>query len=246
MSDAPSPLDAPPAGRDRPPPRSQQLSRFMAMPVLFATALMLATAVLAGLVWWGGSADGDRVTFDLTGRCAADAAPLVEARMGEVGLGDPTLQRVGDDRLRVTATLPGLDDDRAHIPGLLGARGWVDIARGDTVVLDRTAVTEASIRLDEGGAAYAWLDLTREGVEALEAALAADPDGELTIRLDGETAAIRPNTRGIKDDGIRIVSPGEMTPRTRMRIAADTVIRLNHGPLPCGLSAGPVADVAAP
>lgn len=226
-------------------PRTTPMRRFMAAPLLFATALMLATAALVVLVWIGGTPEGARVSIPLRGTCAAEARELVAARAAEIGLGDPQLE-VRDGALVVTATLPGLEDDEAKIPALLAARGWLEIAQGDTVLVDRTAVIEASLRLDEGGTAYTWLDLMPDTVPTLEAALEADPEGDLTIRLDSEIAAIRPNSRGIKDGGIRVSSPGELTPRERMRIAADTVIRLNHGPLPCALSPGPLTPVASP
>lgn len=225
------------------PPRAAALSRFMAAPLIVATLLMIATVTLAALAWFGGSADGDRVTIRLAGTCAADALPMVQARAETVGMGDPELALDGG-AIVLTATLPGLEDDATSIPRLLSRRGWLEVRQGDTVVLDGSKVKEASIRLDEGGAAYTWIDLDKQSVAPFQAVLDADPEGELTFYLDDEVAAVRPNTRGIKDDGLRIVAPGEMLPGARMKIAADTSIVLTHGPLPCALVAGTPTPVA--
>ncbi|MEC7946277.1 MAG: hypothetical protein VX265_01845 [Myxococcota bacterium] len=230
------------------PPRPAPLRRFMAAPLIVATLLMLATALLAVLAWMGGTASGDRVDLQLRGACAAEALPLVRARAEAVGLGDPELS-LQDDMLVLTATLPGLDDDGTAIPRLLSRRGWLEVRRADTVVLDRAAVTQAAIRLDESGSPYVWVDLDKDAVAAFQAALDADPSGELTFYLDDEVAAVRPNSRGIKDDGLRIVHAGDAKPAVRMRIAADTSIALTHGPLPCALEAGvptPVARAGSP
>jgi hypothetical protein len=220
----------------------------MAAPLIVATLLMIATVTLAALAWFGGTADGDRVSIRLEGACAAEALPMVQARAESVGLGDPEIA-LDAGAVVVTATLPGLDDDATAIPRLLSRRGWLEIRQGDTVVLDGSKVKEASIRLDEGGAAYTWIDIDKESVAPFQAALDADPEGELTFHVDDELAAVRPNTRGIKDDGLRIVAPGEMLPAARMKIAADTSIVLTHGPLPCALSTSapsPVAGAGSP
>jgi len=230
------------------PPRSAALSRFMAAPLVLATVLMIATATLAVLAWLGGTADGDRVRLRLEGSCAAEALPIVQARAEAVGLGAPELA-VADGALELTATLPGLDDDATAIPRLLSRRGWLEVRQGTTVVLDRSAVTEASIRLDETGAAYTWIEVPPEPLAALQAVLDDDPNGELTFYLDDEVTAVRPNSRGTKDGGLRIVTPGEILPAARMKVAADTSIVLAHGPLPCDLSPGaptPVAGTGSP
>lgn len=226
------------------PPRSAALSRFMAAPLIVATLLMIATVTLAALAWFGGTADGDRVTIRLEGACAAEALPDVEQRAASLGLGDPEFA-LEPGAILVTATLPGLDDDATAVPALLAQRGWLEVRQGTTVVLDSDAVIEANIRLDEGGAAYTWIDLRPEAVAPFQAVLDADIDGELTFHVDDTLAAVRPNSRGVKDDGLRVVAPGDMKPAQRMKIAADTSIVLTHGPLPCALSAGTPEPVAA-
>jgi hypothetical protein len=227
------------------PPRSAALSRFMAAPLIVATVLMTATVTLAALAWFGGTADGDRVTIRLSGACAAESLPHIKERATSVGLGDPEFtQEPGV--IIITATLPGLEDDATAVPRLLGQRGWLEVRQGETVVLDSDAVIEANIRLDEGGAAYTWLDIKKEAVAPFQAVLDADIQGELTFHVDDELAAVRPNTRGVKDDGLRVVAHGDMKPAVRMKIAADTSIVLTHGPLACALNASAPVPVASP
>lgn len=233
-----------PPSKNALPPRSAALSRFMAAPLIVATLMMLATVTLAALAWFGGTADGERVTIRLAGTCAAESLPHVKERATSLGLGDPEF-RQEPDAIVVTATLPGLEDDATAIPALLARRGWLEVRQGDTVVLDSDSVIEANIRLDEGGAAYTWLDIRKEAVGPFQAVLDADIHGELTFHVDDELAAVRPNTRGVKDDGLRVVSPGDMKPGVRMKKAADISIVLTHGPLQCALDAGVPVPVAA-
>lgn len=246
MSESPPPdrpVNAPPIGAGQMlAPRSASFQRFMALPVAFAVILMVATGVLAMLSWFGGSATGARAHMVFQGTCAAEARPLLAARAEAMGLGEPEWSLVGD-RLELTATLPGLDDDLEAVPRLLSRRGLLELRRGTTVVVSRDQVEGASIRLDEAGAAYTWIDLSSAGIEALEAALEADPEGELAVISDSTAAIPRPNSRGVADDGIRVLPVAE-TPGQRMRRAADLAIVLTHGPLTCDMdvvSATPVA-----
>jgi hypothetical protein len=237
-------VNAPPIGTGKMlAPRSAAFQRFMALPVAFAAILMLATGALAALSWFGGSASGPRAHMVFQGSCAAEARPLLAARAEAMGLEKPEWSLVGD-RLELTATLPGLDDDLEAVPRLLSRRGQLELRRGTTVVVAPEHVEGASIRLDESGAAYTWIDLSKAGITSLEAALEAEPDGELTVISDGTEATPRPNSRGVADDGIRVLPVAE-TPGERMRRAADLAIVLTHGPLTCDInvvSATPVAD----
>lgn len=238
------PVNAPPAGDGQAiAPRSEAFQRFMAVPLVFALILMTATGVLAALSWFGGEATGPRATIVLQGACAAEARPLVEARAAAMGVAEAQWSLVGD-RLTLTATLPGLDNDLEAVPRMLSRPGRLALRGPGGPVIGPDQVAGAQIRLDESGVAYAWVDLTKDGVTALEAALAADPHGELAVTVDDQALLSRPNTRGVKDDGIRVLSSGKL-PRDRMQAAADLSILLSHGPLPCALAVESAAPVAA-
>jgi hypothetical protein len=236
MSDAP---------KNHPKPRSGPLTRFMAAPVILAVILMVATVTLGALSWFGSSASGPRVRIHFTGTCAAEAAPIITMRGAAIGLGEPELKVQGDG-LVLQVTLPGLEDDLTHIPRVLSQPGRIEVVQGETAIVTREQVTNASIRLDEGGAPYAWLDLKPEAIKALEAALLAAPNGTLDVRMDGEVLATRPNSRGIKNEGLRIITPGEIKPTRRMQIAADTSIVIESGVIPCDLRIAEVTPVTAP
>ena len=217
----------------------------MAAPLIVATLMMLATATLAALVWMGGTASGERVAITLEGPCAEDASGLIEARVHAIGLGDPEVQ-LQTGQLHILATLPGVEDELETIPAVLGQPGNIEIHSEGQVILSRGEVREASIRLDEAGAPYVWLDLDPAAIPQLEEQLAANPEGEWHFFIDGSLAAVRPNSRGIKDDGLRLIAPGDMTPAERLRRAADASIVLSHGPLPCALQATTTTALASP
>jgi hypothetical protein len=220
------------------PPRPAALQRFMLAPVIFATLLMLAAVGLFVASMVGGSARGDRVELRLEGPCAAAALPLVQARIDAVGLGDPLLE-LKDGALALQATLPGLQDDHAAIPALLSRRGAFEVVGPGGPITRPDDVLAAQVRLDESGAAYTWVDLRPEAVEAVEAAREADPEGELQLVIDGAPTVPRPNSVAVVEGGLRVL-PDMQDPRQRMRIATDHAIALEHGPLPCALTAAGV------
>ncbi len=240
------PINAPPIGHgERLAPRPAEVQRFMAAPLILASLLMLATGTLAVLSWIGGTADGDTVRMTFAGTCAAEAAPFVEARANAMGLGTPRVS-VESSGLSVVAQLPGMaDNERDHVPAVLARRGWFVAGPAHAPIFDRAGIDEASIRLDESGMPYTWLDLKPLALEALEAAAKADPEGEMAISLDGHTAPARPFNKPINENGIRVL-PGDGLTRDRMQVAADHTIVLTHGPLPCDLQVVSVETVTQP
>ena len=245
MSEDPTPVNAPPSGGGKHfAPRSEAFQRFMAAPLIVASVLMLATASLAFLAWRGGTAEGERLQVELTGSCGAEAAPILAARMDEMGLGSPTAT-VSDTGVTLIATMPGSqDDEAAHVPQMLARTGHLLAGTAEAPLFTHEGVEEAQIRLDESGLPYTWLTLSPVALKALEAAAAGDPDGELPLSVDGIVAPSRPHDKPINEGGIRLL-PGDGVTRARMRVAADHAIVLTHGPLPCPLSVGAVRVVAA-
>ncbi len=228
------PPDAPPpTGADSPlalPPRSEAFRRFMAAPLFFALALMLATGLLAVLAWRGGAAVGERV--DLVFEGCPEARPLLLARAEAIGLGEPLLDTDGD-RSTLRVTLPGLEDDRVAVPALLLRPGRLRLLAQGAPLAQDSDLTVAQVRLDESGMAYTWIELEAEALTRITEAVAADPEGFIDIEMDGEIVARRPNFREVADGGIRIIDEGEQPARDRMRRAVDRAILLTDGPLPC-------------
>lgn len=241
MSEELPPVNAPPAGEGRTfAPRSEAFQRFMAAPLIVASILMVATATLAVLAWIGGTAEGDRLRIDLNGSCSEAALPLFQARVDEMGLGDPRVTSTTTG-IRIEATMPGTSDEEAdQVPTLLARRGILTAGPPDAPVFTRDDIEGAEIRLDESGLPYTWLDLTKDALTALDAAAEATPDGEMPIRVDHIDAPPRPYSKPVSEGGIRLL-PGEGITRERMRAAADHAIVLTHGPLPCDWRVGAVS-----
>lgn len=236
-----------------PTPRPPEAQVFMALPLLFGALLMVSVLTLGVLVYRGFSPQGERLSMRLEGACAAEARPVIEARIATVGLGAPEVVLEGERVLRVTATLPGQDPDqeRTAIPRLLSRRGWFGVrakgkgkgeGEGEGELVSGEAVVGATLQLDESGVAMAVVTLEEAVARALSAHVLADPGGALTLWLDGELLAERPNTARIVGTELRILG-SEGAPRARMAAAAAQVVVLQSGPLPCDLAVAEVVRV---
>ena len=239
------PVNAPPFGANtRLAPRSDAFQRFMAAPVILASVLMLATALLALLAWIGDTADGARVAVVLSGPCAEGSPPTLLARANEIGLGQPEVTVTGPQQVRLVATLPGRTEaEQTEVPALITRRGHVLAGNASAPIFTREHVELAQVRLDESGMPYTWLQLSPPALEAMAAATEADPEGEMPLQVDTRSAPARPFSTTVSDGGIRLL-PGEGDTRARMRVATDDAIVLTHGPLDCSLTVDSVTTVA--
>jgi hypothetical protein len=135
--------------------------------------------------------------------------------------------------------MPGLPDDATAMPALLTRPGRFTVNHNSAVLAENADLRMVEIRLDESGMPYTWVQLGPEAVERLRAAIAADPQGKLVLRLDDEVVSERPNTAQMTDDSLRVVT-GEGMTADRMRVAADRAIVLHNGPIPCALETATV------
>lgn len=230
------PLPSPPVDGGAPPgfqPRSEAFRRFMVAPIVVAGLLFAATGALVLAAWRGGTAAGDRVVMRFSGDCAAAGAPVVLARAEAIGLGEPALAVEGRV-VSLTATLPGLPDDRSAVPALLARSGRFEATGATGRVLSNAELASAQIRLDESGLPYTWIGLRPTGVEAMKALRAADPTGSMQLRIDHEQPTPRPNDIDLEDDGLRVLTSEGPTDR-RMREAADRAILIEAPMLDCDL-----------
>jgi len=219
----------------------------MAAPVLFACGLLVAIGVLLLLTRMGGSADGERLEIRFEAPCLSggiSVGELIAARADAIGLGEPVLTSAGGDLL-LTATMPGAKDDATTIPALLARTGALSIHRpGDPSALITTdRVTRVSLEFDDSGMPLTRVKLDLEGIEAFEAAAKADSAGSLEIRIDGQTAAVRPNGVPLEDNAVDVIT-GDGPTAERMKRAVDRSIILRHGPLPCTVRVRSVQPVA--
>ena len=224
-------------------PRPKLATLFMTLPILFGGGLMAAVGGLALVAWIGGEATGERVEIVLEGACAAAAAPMVEQRIAQIGLGEPVID-VGAGGITITATLPGLDDavERQSIPQMLASAGELTVTQGEEVLFSRDAVERAELQLGDAGEAIAVVIITEAAQERMNVAIDAAPKGTLQIRMDGTILVDRPSIGRVVEQELRIIDDAEVPPDLRMRAAIDRVLVLTHGPLPCPLS---VASVTA-
>jgi hypothetical protein len=218
------------------PPRPKAAVIFLALPLVFAGALLAALALLFLMSHIGGEATGTRVALRFDGPCAAEALPLVEARAASIGLGEPVFA-ARDGQLHLTATLPGLPDDMRAMPALLVREGRVEVRQGMVVLANNGDMAKIVLEASGEGSPYTWLGLKPDAATRVAAALEADPEGQLEIVVDGEIVAERPNSISLKNDGLRLVT-GQGEAEARMRTAIDWSITLRHGPLPCALQLG--------
>lgn len=210
--------------------------------LLLAIPLGISAVALAGALWFvfqdeGRIALGDRVTLHFQSACP-EAAAVVQERADLIGLGQPALV-AETGGFALTATLPGLPDDRTAIPALLAKPGRLTLQVGGREIADGTDISGASVALDAGGNPYARLDLNPLAATALREAIAAG--GALDLRLDEAVLLHQDPAEAPAKDQMSIYPPdGEA--QARMRAATDWTILLVSGALPCEVSAASVVQ----
>jgi hypothetical protein len=211
---------------------------FRAAPILLAVLLAGSIAALAFLSWRGGTASGDRVEITFVAPCPVDGwKTLLADRARAIGLGQPEVHSDGAT-VTVTATLPGLADDRTAIPALLAREGTLVMRLDERVLATRADLVSAAPSVDEAGQPYASLTFTPEAA----ARIAEAGDGhDMTTLIDGEPRAAWLSTDTLETNTVRLLEGGADN-RERMRRAADDAIVLSHGPLPCAVRVASVAD----
>lgn len=214
-------------------PRSKAASMFMAAPIVFASILMLAIAVLAFLAWKGGSATGERVKMTFSSSCMAEAKPIIMARVEELGLGQPFAE-IRNDVLELTATLPGLESDQLEIPKILSQQGLLRVMDGDNQLATQEDIKSVSLDLDESGMPIVKVIFDPTVHQQLAQHIDAAPREMLLIHIDEEDQVERPNSAKLGDE-LRLVAQTGDT-RAQMKVSADRTIVLNHGPIPCEVS----------
>jgi hypothetical protein len=204
---------------------------FRGAPVILAVLFVVSIATLALLTWRGGRAGGDRVAMTFVAACPVDTWQLlVAARARDIGLGDPDVRSDGAS-VTLTATLPGLADDRTAIPALLAREGKLEMRLEERVLATRSDLVSAVPSVDEAGQPYALLVFTTDAA----ARIAEAGDGhDMTTLVDGEPRAAWMSTDTLKTQSVRLLEGGADN-RERMRRAADDAIVLSHGPLPCAV-----------
>jgi hypothetical protein len=221
------------------PPSPPAVMLFRAAPVILAVLFAGSVATLLLLSWRGGTATGARVAVTLMGECPVDSwQHHVADRARAIGLGEPEVRSDGA-AVTVTATLPGLPDDRKAIPALLARRGTLEMRLDDKALASHDDLVGASPSVDEAGQPYARLTFTPEAA----ARIAETGDGhDMTTLVDGEPRGVWLSRDTLQTQTVRLLEGGADN-RERMRRAADDAIVLSHGPLPCAVRVDSIVDV---
>jgi hypothetical protein len=215
---------------DPPPARTSAGAWLMAAPMLFVGLIALAFGLLVLMVRCGGQADGERIIATLQTDCAHASAPVLQARMVAMGLGEPEIEVAGVG-VRLTATLPSTETDHQTIPRLLAKQGEVQLLSADGTVLATTAqITGAGVEIDNAGMPTTLVQIDAEAQRSVQAGLEAAPP--VTVLMDGQSVAEFTRLPDLEDGHLELPS-GEGITAARMRVAADRSILLSSGPLPC-------------
>lgn len=238
MSETPAPDPAP-----APAARPGWLRPLMALPLLVSTGALIAALVLAFRVDAPRVASGERLTLHFASDCPAESAAVLRSRIDQIGLGDPEV-RTGDGEVTVTATLPGLPDDREAIPALLSRPGHLSLViGGQEVASEADLAGTPALNVDTRGMPYATLRFQPAAAGRAEQALNAG--GPLLLHLDEELLLSQDPGRPLDKDRLP-VQPDAGTPQERMRAAADWAIVLGSGPHRCPLRLRSVDSTGGP
>lgn len=202
-----------------------------------AMGLLLALAV-GGLVvagWFGRAPKGERLTVTFVSECADAWEPIIAARVADIGLGEPALIAQGDT-LTLTATFPGLEDDREAVPALLIQPGELAVyAEGEggqptgEALATHEDITSVELQLDLRVRALVEVALQQRARDRVHEASKAGP---VLYLIDGEVVERWDDRRGLKGMTIDLQPEREALAR-EIRDATDWSIVLRHGPGPC-------------
>ena len=205
---------------------------FFMLPVGLAALVIIAYVVLFSAGFIGLGAGGDRVAMEF--RTCAEARPLIEARVEQMGLGDPVWETTSEG-LSLTANMPATPA-APYIPETLARVGDFAIVTGETrdgdVIVDDDDIVQAQLSLKELGNPLVVLEMTHDAHKRLEAHMEAHIEDSISVWVDDELVLARPNDPPFRRTEIDVRAEGD-DGQDNLRRAADWGILLTHGPLPC-------------
>jgi preprotein translocase subunit SecD len=207
----------------------------LAAPLVLFAIVVVGYSALVGAGLRGRTATGERTT--LTFRSCPEARPFLEARVADVGLADATFEALPDG-LALTATLPGDPEVAEALPATLATPGVLEVRDGQTVLATNDDIVDASVRLDLFMIPSTLLRLTPEAGQRLSDWTRDHQDGMLTFVLDGRTIGHQTATNPVATGELEIATD-DLPDRQRMHATAAWGVVLDHGPLPCAVTAVP-------
>ena len=191
--------------------------------------------VLYGIMWSmglsGRAAKGEVVELAFDG--CAEAQPLIEARLADIGLTEATWRSVSGG-FAVQTRLTGDPQVDATIPATLATPGALEVRADGTVIATNADLTEATVRMDLFMVPYVLLHLDADAAQRAQDAMRADPTGKLAFFVDGEDIGWQSNQNTVAKGNLE-VSLHITDEEARMHAVAAWSVVLDHGPLPCGV-----------
>jgi hypothetical protein len=231
--------------RSRTPKERNARFIFGSLPMLLAAFLVLSLIGLFVLTRIGGKAEGARVEMRFQSDCSDLIAPVIQSRVQEMGLGEPSVEVQGQQVL-VVATLPGLEDDETAVPALLASSGVFEIYQAETV----ESRPEGEALAGQEDILNVWYQLSLEGHPVVE--LELQPNALLRLQgrskpvllytLDGVVIETWDFEEGPDEDTVEL-QPELLRTEDEVRMAADWVILLRTGPTPCPATVASVTTV---
>lgn len=183
----------------------------MIAPVVLGVGLLTATAG-----WWftvqseDGQAQGRAARLRFESACAAEARPVLQKRLEELGLAP-----VAEGTLDFVVKTPGMPDDLEHLPKALARPGTLEVRAAGQA--QPVKVANVGVQL-----AFSGTPLTLVMLET------AVPDEEkVDVAIDGEPVELE-SPAGLE---IQAAARAEDS-RKALRLATDRAVALRH-PLPC-------------
>jgi hypothetical protein len=202
----------------------------LALPIVGVALTFAAYAAMWTLGRAGRPAEGAPADLGFAG--CADAAPVVAARLRDMGLAPET--RTDDGGFTVSVVLPADPRVAAQIPSTLAQPGRLEVIGRGAVLATSADVTDASVRMDLLMIPSTLLAMTEAATARVATEVRADPDGTLVFRVDGRDEGIQPN--GAVEGAELELSPPERDGQARWDAVAKWSVVLDH-PLPCPIKA---------
>lgn len=214
---------------------------FLVLPIVGVALTFLAYGWLLWNGWIGRPATGPEVEIAFEG--CPEAAPVVVARLQEMGLGaPPTSQRPGG--FSVTAQLPTATMSPTRFAADLAVPGRLEFRHGEELLADEGDLVYAGVRLDVMMTPSTLVILEAEARDRVYARMGADPGGKTRMILDGvEVWSFSHQTPSM--NGEFEIPPSAANDQERMELAAARGIALQQGPLPCPVKVVSATTVGA-
>jgi hypothetical protein len=185
------------------------------VPIVAGAGMIAAALAWFGAIQLGGEATGARVRLVLDSACASEA---MRARAEDLGLA-PVVEGAS-----LSVTLPGLADDRAHVPGVLAAPGRLEVSVEGA--LRPLSVRNVGVQIALSGTPVTLLTTDQ-----------ALPSRGVTAVLDGVPVPVE----SVNGGEIMLAAAAD-TPQDALRLATDRVVAIRH-PLPCSVTVTHLQDV---